>query len=84
MRWGRFWNVSRAESWRQAMQRGEWFTWATADDVTYTVRLADVISIEERPAMGGTKVGLRSSSHPMIDIAREDVIRLKKALGIEE
>jgi hypothetical protein len=73
-------SACRAES---AMERAGWFTWVSADDVTYTVRLADVIAIEERPQMGGSKVALRSSSLPLIEIARDDVIRLKGALGIE-
>ena len=65
------------------MERAGWFTWVSADDVTYTVRVADVIAIEERPQMGGCKVALRSPSLPLIDIARDDVTRLKGALGIE-
>jgi len=65
------------------MERAGWFCWTSAEDITYTVRLADVVAIEERPQMGGCKVALRSASAPLIDIARDDLSRLKAALGID-
>jgi hypothetical protein len=63
------------------MDKTEWFAWTTAAEVKYTVRLADIVAIEERPNMGGTQVIVRGWSMPL-EIDRTEVQRLKAALGI--